>query len=67
MKNKRVLACRWVGMALITLSVIFGIGVLGSVGYMEQGGDLLRGSVQAVACGIAMVAVGKLGLALTEV
>ena len=67
MKNKRISALRGIGMALITLSVIFGIGVLGSVGYMEQGGNILRGIGQAAGCGVAMVIVGKIGFALCEV
>lgn len=67
MKNKRILALRGIGMALVTLSVIFGIGVLGSVGAIEQGGSILRGMLQALGCGAAMVIVGKIGFALLEV
>ena len=67
MKNKRILALRGIGMALITLAVIFGICALGCVGGIEQGGSILRGMAWCGLFGIGSVVCGKVGMALCEV
>lgn len=66
--KKRVLLINSIGMALVALAVACGIGCIGSIGAIEWGMvSITRGAVQAVACGVGTVVLGKLGIMFCEV